>query len=108
MPEVQFNTTFAVLLILLEAEPTIMVYSPGSAFQSFLFISQKEKSFGVRVICTVLLSPGLRNIFRNPFNSFTGRSTDDFLSWTYNWAISAPATRPVFRRAPATAGLYAA
>ena len=44
------------------------------------------------------LSPGLRNTFLKPFNSLTGRITEQTGSLTYNWATSAPSRSPVLVR----------
>ena len=44
------------------------------------------------------LSPGLRNTFLKPFNSLTGRITEQTGSLTYNWATSAHSRSPVLVR----------
>jgi hypothetical protein len=56
--------------------------SPGSNFQSLETLSQKAKALSVSLNSIVFFSPFLRCIFLKAFNSFIGRSTEDFKSLT--------------------------
>src|ERR1700761_6479109 len=67
---------------------------PGSA-TSFISKFQMAISCGVMVNETVLVSPGLRLIFSNPFKAITGVVTEFTLFPKYICTTSLPATLPV-------------
>ena len=82
-------------LISLLAAPIWAVKVPGSAIHWWDWVSKKLRASLLMVNCTVLVSPGAKWIFWNPFSSFSGRSTEHFLSEIYSWTTYAPAHLPV-------------
>lgn len=59
-----------------------MVNVPGFNLHAAVPGSKKEKADSSSVAVTVVFSPGLRRIFRNPFSSLGGRGTEGWSSET--------------------------
>ncbi len=77
-------------------DPTNTSYSPFSAHHFSSPSSQKLAAYLSITTSTFFFSPGCKNTFSNPCNSFTGRWVGELGAETYSWTISAPATAPVF------------
>ena len=87
---------FTLLLMSADDAPMRASKSPGSQTHSCLSASKKLRSYSFTEKVTVFVSPGASDTLEKPFNSFTGRSTDDLRSDMKSSTVSLPSLLPVF------------